>query len=171
MEKLKGKGVFLFCLTFSLFVINSYLVLAGNYSTLDEYYNSIDYSCSVDEDCAVKDIGNCCGYFPKCVNSNAEVNVSFVDSVCLKENLSSVCGFSEIDYCACENGACVGKQEAKEEVDAGSSSGFGMNVWVYSIVLFIVAAVLIFIGYKVAKWILLVLALAAIALAFYLIFF
>ena len=29
---------------------------------------TLDTSCRVDSDCAVKDVGNCCGTFPACVN-------------------------------------------------------------------------------------------------------
>ena len=29
----------------------------------------LDRSCRVDADCAVKNVGNCCGYLPACVNT------------------------------------------------------------------------------------------------------
>lgn len=61
----------------------------------------IDYSCKTDNDCAIMNVGNKCGYYPQCVNQNFEPNPP--------ELKSSVCGFPEIDYCECIKGRCTGK--------------------------------------------------------------
>lgn len=78
------------------------------YSTLEEYATSIDYSCNIDSDCKINDVHNCCGYYPECVNSNAAVDPNFVKDACDKEDITSVCGYSSIDACRCENKKCQG---------------------------------------------------------------
>ena len=78
-------------------------------TTLEQYYEQIDYSCQNDEDCLIKDVHNCCGFYPRCTNKNALVNGELVSEFCENEGVSSVCGFPSIDYCACENNKCVGK--------------------------------------------------------------
>ncbi len=39
---------------------------------------SVDYSCKTSADCAVKDVGNCCGQYPACVNKSSR---TFPDQV------------------------------------------------------------------------------------------
>lgn len=85
-------------------------VYAKGYSSLQEYENSINYTCQIDSDCVIKDIRNCCGYRPKCTNNNAVVNATFVKDICEREGLAGVCGFPAIDFCKCEDNKCVGKQ-------------------------------------------------------------
>jgi hypothetical protein len=82
----------------------------NDYTTLQEYYDSIEYSCETRSDCVVKDVHNCCGYFPKCVSKGSVVNPNFVRESCDDDGLASVCGWTSIDYCACENNLCVEKQ-------------------------------------------------------------
>lgn len=76
------------------------------FDLLDEYRESIDYSCTQDSDCVVKDVHNCCGYQPACVNSDAQVDPDYVREVCKKYSLSSGCGFDEITGCKCVNNTC-----------------------------------------------------------------
>lgn len=73
------------------------------------------YACTQDSDCAVKDIHNCCGYYPACVNTNAVIDVEAVKRECAKQNSVGICGFPEISGCSCQNGSCV-------SVESGSSS-------------------------------------------------
>jgi hypothetical protein len=63
-------------------------------------------SCQVDADCAVKNVGNCCGYFPACVNRNAQTFPEQVKAACEREGRSSVCGFREISACRCVQNRC-----------------------------------------------------------------
>jgi hypothetical protein len=77
--------------------------------TMEEYYNSLDQSCGSDSDCEIKDVHNCCGYYPRCVNKNAKTDVALVESICKNQGIASVCGFPSIDYCACEKNLCIGK--------------------------------------------------------------
>ena len=66
----------------------------------------IDYSCKVDTDCAVKNVGNCCGEMPACVNKDSPTDPAAVQSQCAKEGRMDVCGFREISSCSCNAGRC-----------------------------------------------------------------
>ena len=74
--------------------------------TLGEYYDSLDMSCATDLDCEVKDIGNCCGYLPECVNTNAVIDLALVEKLC--DGRVSPCGFADITECECKAGRCRG---------------------------------------------------------------
>ena len=66
----------------------------------------LDRSCRVDSDCAVKDVGSCCGYFPSCVNTAAEPDPKAVQAACAESGMAGVCGFREIEACACVSNTC-----------------------------------------------------------------
>ena len=66
----------------------------------------LDTSCRVDSDCAVKNVGSCCGYQPACVNANAQVDPQAVQADCARRGIAGVCGFVEIQSCACVNSRC-----------------------------------------------------------------
>lgn len=70
----------------------------------------VDSSCSVDNDCQVKDVGNCCGYFPACVNRNSETFPELVRAQCAKEGRMGICGFPTISACRCVDKLCVPEQ-------------------------------------------------------------
>lgn len=76
--------------------------------SLNEYERSIDYSCTSDSDCVIKDVGNCCGFYPRCVNTDAETRPDLVKGFCAEKKLVSVCGFQSIHSCECVSGTCVG---------------------------------------------------------------
>ena len=38
----------------------------------------VDSSCKVDADCTVKNVGNCCGYYPACVNVSSATDPGVV---------------------------------------------------------------------------------------------
>lgn len=65
-----------------------------------------DRSCRTDADCAVKDVGNCCGRFPLCVNKGAKVDPGAVRAQCAKDGMASTCGFQEVGGCQCVQGRC-----------------------------------------------------------------
>ncbi len=67
----------------------------------------VDRSCRTDTDCTVKDVGNCCGYYPACVNVNSPTDPEGVKARCAKEGMMGVCGFPAIDSCSCVNGQCA----------------------------------------------------------------
>jgi hypothetical protein len=63
-------------------------------------------SCNTDSDCAVKDVGNCCGYFPMCVNKDARTDPAAVRAQCDKDGMASICGFREVSGCQCVDNQC-----------------------------------------------------------------
>lgn len=63
-------------------------------------------SCRTDSDCAVKNVGNCCGAFPSCVNKNARTDPAAVQAQCAKDGIASICGFEEVSGCQCVQGQC-----------------------------------------------------------------
>ena len=66
----------------------------------------VDYRCSSNADCVVKDVGNCCGYYPACVNRASPTFPAQVEAECAKKGMASVCGFPVIRGCACVDGRC-----------------------------------------------------------------
>jgi hypothetical protein len=64
-------------------------------------------ACQTAADCAIKDVGNCCGYYPACVHKDQTVDPESVQARCKAEGKSSICGFPEITACACVEGQCV----------------------------------------------------------------
>jgi hypothetical protein len=66
----------------------------------------IDASCKADTDCAVKNVGNCCGEMPACVNKDSPTDPAAVQSQCAKDGRMGVCGFREISSCSCNAGRC-----------------------------------------------------------------
>ncbi|MBA2237794.1 MAG: hypothetical protein H0W24_03720 [Lysobacter sp.] len=66
----------------------------------------LDVSCSRDADCTVKDVGNCCGYYPACVNVDSPTDPEAVKARCASEGTMSVCGFPSISSCQCVAGKC-----------------------------------------------------------------
>ena len=67
---------------------------------------NLDTSCRVDSDCQVKNVGNCCGYFPACVNKDAQPDPQAVQARCAETGMASVCGFREIQACSCVESRC-----------------------------------------------------------------
>ena len=67
---------------------------------------AINRSCKTDADCMVKNVGNCCGYYPACVNVNSPTDPKGVQAECAKKGVMSVCGFPDISSCSCKQGQC-----------------------------------------------------------------
>ncbi|MCE7031073.1 hypothetical protein LY625_00255 [Lysobacter sp. GX 14042] len=65
-----------------------------------------DRSCDTDADCTVKNVGNCCGYYPACVNVDSPTDPEGVQAKCAAEGRAGVCGFPEIAGCQCVQGSC-----------------------------------------------------------------
>jgi hypothetical protein len=63
-------------------------------------------ACTRDAQCVVKDVGNCCGYYPACVHVEQPVGPEGVRRECREKGLSSICGFPAISACACVEGEC-----------------------------------------------------------------
>jgi len=76
----------------------------------------VDYTCTTDADCAVKDVGSCCGYAPACVNTNSPTFPEQVKAECAKNDMQSVCGFRDIQGCVCVEGRCEAGPATSGEV-------------------------------------------------------
>ena len=66
----------------------------------------LDRSCKVDADCAVKDVGSCCGHRPACVNKDAKPDPAAVQAACAANGVMGTCGFREIQACSCVASTC-----------------------------------------------------------------
>jgi hypothetical protein len=71
---------------------------------------AVDYSCRSDSDCAVKDVGNCCGTMPACVNKDSPTDPQAVRAQCAASGRMGICGFQEISSCQCVSGRCESAQ-------------------------------------------------------------
>lgn len=67
---------------------------------------AVSRACKVDADCAVKDVGSCCGYFPACVAKDARPDPAAVKAQCAASRMASTCGFREVTGCSCVAGTC-----------------------------------------------------------------
>jgi len=74
----------------------------------------LDYRCMSDADCAVKDIGNCCGTYPACVNKDSPTDPAAVQAQCAKQGRVSACGFRPIDACSCTQGQCTPRGDTSQ---------------------------------------------------------
>ena len=77
----------------------------------------LDKSCKSDADCAVKDVGNCCGYYPVCVNKDSPTDPAGVQAQCRAQGRVGVCGFPSIASCQCRNGQCESAGSGAIRVD------------------------------------------------------
>jgi hypothetical protein len=68
---------------------------------------AVDYRCTVDADCEVKNVGNCCGYYPACVNHESPTFPDRVKAECTKKGMMGVCGFPDLAGCSCVEGRCT----------------------------------------------------------------
>lgn len=66
----------------------------------------LNYACASSADCAVKNVGNCCGMQPACVNKNSPTDPDAVRAQCEASGMMGVCGFREISACQCVSGRC-----------------------------------------------------------------
>jgi hypothetical protein len=72
---------------------------------------TVGYSCKTDADCEVKNVGNCCGYYPACVNRGSATFPDRVKAECAKKGTMGVCGFPDIKGCSCVEGRCTDATE------------------------------------------------------------
>ena len=68
------------------------------------------YFCSIDSDCVVKDVHNCCGYYPRCVNKDYVPDIEAVKRECQNKGGASVCGYPDITHCRCIENICRSMQ-------------------------------------------------------------
>ena len=67
----------------------------------------VDSTCKTSADCAVKNVGNCCGAMPACVNKDSPTDPAAVQAECNARGEMSICGFKEISACQCDDGQCA----------------------------------------------------------------
>ncbi len=67
---------------------------------------TVDYACRTSADCMVKNVGNCCGAMPACVNKGSPTDPQGVQAQCAASGRMSVCGFAEVTACQCVSGRC-----------------------------------------------------------------
>lgn len=79
----------------------------SKYLTLEDYYADVNTYCNTVEDCEIKNVGNCCGQLPKCVNKNYIPDPDFVTEKCEDEDLFSGCGFMAFNKCLCVDNNCI----------------------------------------------------------------
>ncbi len=72
----------------------------------EDLAQAIDFSCQQASDCAIKNVGNCCGYFPACVNQASPTFPEKVLADCAAKGMTSICGFPEIAACSCVDQRC-----------------------------------------------------------------
>jgi hypothetical protein len=72
----------------------------------------IDTSCGRDADCTIRNVGNCCGEYPACVNVDSPTDPAAVQAQCAQSGTMSVCGFPSISACRCVAGECKGDDAA-----------------------------------------------------------
>jgi len=69
----------------------------------------LDFACKTDADCAVKNVGNCCGAKPACVNANSPTDPEGVKAECARKGIMAMCGFKPVEGCQCVQGQCKDK--------------------------------------------------------------
>ena len=72
--------------------------------------NADAYFCNANSDCEIKDVHNCCGYYPRCVNKGYIPDIEAVMRKCEQEGMASICGFPDITNCKCIDNECKSMQ-------------------------------------------------------------
>jgi len=75
-----------------------------------------DDRCRSDADCAVKDVGSCCGYNPRCVAATSKPDPAAVRASCAADGRVGTCGFREPTGCQCTDGHCAALAAPSAEV-------------------------------------------------------
>lgn len=78
----------------------------GNLPAREAGAITVDYVCKTSADCAVKNVGNCCGAMPACVNKDSPIDPQGVQAQCAATGRMGVCGFAEVTACQCVSGRC-----------------------------------------------------------------
>jgi len=78
---------------------------------------TLNTACRADADCAVKNVGSCCGAMPACVNRNSPTDPAAVQADCKARGLMSTCGFRDIHSCSCVSGGCQPSDATATAVD------------------------------------------------------
>ena len=74
--------------------------------------------CRTDADCAVKDVGSCCGYRPQCLNKDTPTFPEEVKARCASAARVSTCGMLAVGGCQCVSGQCENRLLSDESLPA-----------------------------------------------------
>ncbi len=86
----------------------------GNQPAREAGAVTVDYGCKTSADCAVKNVGNCCGAMPACVNKNSPTDPQGVQAQCAASGRMGVCGFTDVTACQCVSGRCESDSSVAE---------------------------------------------------------
>lgn len=78
---------------------------------------ALNLRCQADADCAVKNIGNCCGFMPACVNKTSPTAPELVLARCAASGEEPICDHPMIYACLCEQGICRADPSVGSPVD------------------------------------------------------
>lgn len=67
---------------------------------------ALNIRCQTDADCTVKNVGNCCGFLPACVNKASPTAPDLVLARCAGSGEEPICDHPMIYACLCEQGIC-----------------------------------------------------------------
>ncbi len=103
----------------------------------DEANNKSPTFCNSDSDCKIKDVHNCCGYYPKCVNKDYVPDIAAVEKECREKGIVSICGFAQIKSCICMEHECSAMKDDSMKDPASSQKyctsdaecGKGFSCW------------------------------------------
>ncbi len=79
---------------------------SGTFDSSLKAHAGLSFACATSNDCAIKDVGNCCGSYPACVNADSPVDADAVARECAEKGLSGICGYPVIEACVCTAGRC-----------------------------------------------------------------
>ena len=75
----------------------------------------LDDRCAGNADCAIKDVGSCCGYRPQCLNHDSPTDAAAVKAHCASEGRVGICGFPAIAGCQCVQGHCAATLQTDQD--------------------------------------------------------
>ena len=65
------------------------------------------FGCTEHSECTVKNVGNCCGYYPECVNINYEPDPEAVQAACIANGITGIiCEPTVLKSCECTMSKC-----------------------------------------------------------------
>ncbi len=110
--RINAPNLLLLALVLALAVCTSACTMRGEATAADAVTPGSEpmappLACQTAADCVVKDVGNCCGYFPACVHRDQAVDPAAVKAKCERDGSAGICGFPEISSCICVEGQCM----------------------------------------------------------------
>ena len=76
----------------------------------------VDTTCGADADCAIKNVGNCCGAYPACVNRASPTFPDRVQAECTNIGVAGICGYPVIEGCVCTEGRCSNRTSTQAPI-------------------------------------------------------